>query len=109
MEKRFGVDLKNPGVADVAVRRDGKIMASGGWDGRYVIYFTYSPAPYAVSLTLYRIRVFGWKKGNPLAILNYHSAVVHCVAFAGHQAPSEDSNLLICGSKDSRISLWKLY
>ena len=36
--KRFGVELKNPGVADVAVRGDCKIMASGGWDGRYIHY-----------------------------------------------------------------------
>ena len=34
MEKRFAMELKNPGIADVAVRQDGKIMASGGWDGR---------------------------------------------------------------------------
>ena len=34
MEKRFSVELKNSGVADVAVRADSKIMASGGWDGR---------------------------------------------------------------------------
>lgn len=57
----------------------------------------------------YRIRVFGWKRGKPLAILNYHSATVHCVSFAGQESHSEDSNLMICGSKDERISLWKLY
>ena len=53
--------------------------------------------------------MFGWKKGKPLAILNYHSAAVHCVSFAGPQVQLEDSNLMICGSKDERISLWKLY
>ena len=31
------MELKNAGVADVAVRPDGKIMASGGWDGRSYI------------------------------------------------------------------------
>lgn len=100
--------LRNAGVADVSVRQDGKIMASGGWDGRYhnILHS---------SLTLYlmygshRVRVFGWKKGKPLAVLNYHSATVHCVSFAGHHALLEDSNLLVCGSKDERISLWKLY
>ena len=56
-----------------------------------------------------RIRVFGFKKGKPLAILNYHSATVNCIAFAGVNAPPEDRNLLVCGSKDKRISLWRLY
>ena len=62
-----------------------------------------------ILLCVYRVRVFGWKKGKLLAILNYHSAAVHCVSFAGPQAQLEDSNLMICGSKDERISLWKLY
>lgn len=53
--------------------------------------------------------MFGFKKGKPLAILNYHSATVNCVAFAGLSAPPEDSNFLVCGSKDKRISLWRLY
>ena len=36
IEKKFSVELRNSGVADMAVRGDGKIMASGGWDGRYI-------------------------------------------------------------------------
>ena len=51
--------------------------------------------------------MFGFKKGKPLAILNYHSATVTCVAFPGPSA--EDRNFLVCGSKDKRISLWRLY
>lgn len=35
MEKKYSVELKNVGVADVAIRNDCKIFASGGWDGRY--------------------------------------------------------------------------
>ena len=53
--------------------------------------------------------MFGFKKGKPLAILNYHSATVNCVAFAGVGAQTEDSNCLLCGSKDKRISLWRIY
>lgn len=34
LEKKYSVELKSSGVADVSVRQDGKIMASGGWDGR---------------------------------------------------------------------------
>ena len=31
------MELKNAGVADVAIRNDSKIFASGGWDGRYKV------------------------------------------------------------------------
>ena len=62
-----------------------------------------------VWLILLRIRVFGWKKGKPLAALNYHSATVNCVSFAARTAPEEHRNALICGSRDQRITLWKLY
>ena len=33
--------LKNEGVADVSVRQDGKIMVSGGWDGRYRSFYAF--------------------------------------------------------------------
>ena len=62
-----------------------------------------------VQFTLLRIRVFGWKKGKPLAAINYHSATVNCVSFAAKTAPEEYQNTLICGSRDQRITLWKLY
>ena len=35
LEKKYSVDLTNAGVADLAIRTDCKIFASGGWDGRY--------------------------------------------------------------------------
>lgn len=37
LEKRYSVELKNAGVADVSVRQDSKIIASGGWDGRLLL------------------------------------------------------------------------
>ena len=33
--KKYSVAVKNDGISSAAIRRDGKIMASGGWDGRY--------------------------------------------------------------------------
>lgn len=38
LEKKYSIDLKNAGVADVAIRSDCKIFATGGWDGRYRVY-----------------------------------------------------------------------
>ncbi|XP_027715235.1 guanine nucleotide-binding protein subunit beta-like protein 1 isoform X2 [Vombatus ursinus] len=80
-------ELTNPGIADVAIRPDGKILATAGWD--------------------HRIRLFGWKQLKPLAVLDYHSAAVHCVAFSDPGRPGEQ--LLAGGSKDQRISVWSVY
>nr|XP_020661126.1 guanine nucleotide-binding protein subunit beta-like protein 1 [Pogona vitticeps] len=79
--------LTNPGIAEVALRQDGKILATAGWD--------------------HRVRLFGWKKLKPLAVLDYHGASVHCVAFSDHCQPSE--RLMAAGSKDHRISVWSIY
>uniref|UniRef100_A0A8C8YKR0 G protein subunit beta 1 like n=1 Tax=Prolemur simus TaxID=1328070 RepID=A0A8C8YKR0_PROSS len=75
-------ELTNPGVAEVTIRPDRKILATAGWD--------------------HRIRVFQWRTMKPLAVLALHSAAVQCVAFA-------TSGLLAAGSKDQRISIWSLY
>lgn len=74
--------LTNPGISDVAIRPDLKILATAGWD--------------------HRVRVFHWRTMKPLAVLDFHSASVHCVAFA-------TDGLLAAGSKDQRISIWSLY
>ncbi|XP_060105889.1 guanine nucleotide-binding protein subunit beta-like protein 1 isoform X3 [Heteronotia binoei] len=79
--------LTNPGIADVTLRPDKKILATAGWD--------------------HRIRIFGWKKLKPLAVLDYHTAAVHCVAFSDHSQPSQ--RLMAAASKDHRISVWAIY
>uniref|UniRef100_A0A8D0BRS3 G protein subunit beta 1 like n=2 Tax=Salvator merianae TaxID=96440 RepID=A0A8D0BRS3_SALMN len=80
-------ELTNPGIAEVTLRQDKKLLATAGWD--------------------HRIRLFGWKKLKPLAVLGYHSASVHSVAFSDHSQPSE--RLMAAGSKDHRISVWSIY
>ncbi|XP_069476145.1 guanine nucleotide-binding protein subunit beta-like protein 1 isoform X2 [Ambystoma mexicanum] len=79
--------LTNPGIADAALRQDRKILATAGWD--------------------HRLRIFGWKTLKPLAVLDYHTATVHCVAFSDHSIAKD--RLMAAGSKDQRISLWALY
>ncbi|XP_057602009.1 guanine nucleotide-binding protein subunit beta-like protein 1 [Hippopotamus amphibius kiboko] len=74
--------LTNPGIADLKIRPDGRILATAGWD--------------------HRIRVFHWRTMKPLAVLAFHGATVHCVAFAA-------DGLLAAGSGDQRISIWSLY
>ncbi|XP_055466258.1 guanine nucleotide-binding protein subunit beta-like protein 1 [Psammomys obesus] len=75
-------ELTNPGISEVTLRPDRKILATAGWD--------------------HRIRVFHWRTMKPLAVLDFHSASVYCVAFA-------TDGLLAAGSKDQRISIWSLY
>ncbi|KAI4900656.1 hypothetical protein NFI96_025251 [Prochilodus magdalenae] len=79
--------LTNPGVSQLRVRADGKIVAAAGWDGS--------------------VRVFGWKRLRPLAVLQHHKDLVHSVAFSDHPEPSQ--RLMAAGSKDQRISLWSIY
>ncbi|XP_068994927.1 guanine nucleotide-binding protein subunit beta-like protein 1 [Embiotoca jacksoni] len=81
------VTLVNSGVSQLCIREDGKLLASAGWD--------------------HRVRVFGWKKLRPLAVLQYHTDMVLSVAFSDHQDPRQ--RLLAAGSKDQRISLWSVY
>uniref|UniRef100_A0A4W6EMS6 Guanine nucleotide binding protein (G protein), beta polypeptide 1-like n=1 Tax=Lates calcarifer TaxID=8187 RepID=A0A4W6EMS6_LATCA len=81
------VTLVNPGVSQLCIREDGKLLASAGWD--------------------HRVRVFSWKKLRPLAVLQYHTDMVLSVAFSDHQDPKQ--RLLAAGSKDQRISLWSIY
>ncbi|KAF6259103.1 WD40-repeat-containing domain protein [Scenedesmus sp. NREL 46B-D3] len=75
--------LPEPGVADVAVRGDGRIVASAGWDGR--------------------VRVWHARKWLPLAVLRWHSQQVACVQF------SADGRLLAAGGRDNHISIWSIY
>lgn len=87
LQLQDSVTLVNPGVSQLCIRGDGKLLASAGWD--------------------HRVRVFGWKKLRPLAVLQYHTDMVQSVAFSDHQDPRQ--RLLAAGSKDQRISLWSIY
>ncbi|XP_054448673.1 guanine nucleotide-binding protein subunit beta-like protein 1 [Pteronotus mesoamericanus] len=75
-------ELTNPGVSDVKIRPDRKILATAGWD--------------------HCVRVFHWRTMKPLAVLTFHASAVHCLAFAA-------DGLLAAGSKDHHISVWSLY
>ncbi|XP_067120577.1 guanine nucleotide-binding protein subunit beta-like protein 1 isoform X1 [Centruroides vittatus] len=80
--------LPTTGASSVAVRQDGKIVASGGWDGI--------------------IRLFSWKTLKPLAYLNFHKSAINCLKF--YAGKSENyAKLLAAGSKDKRITLWSIY
>ncbi|KAI9199328.1 WD40-repeat-containing domain protein [Polychytrium aggregatum] len=97
------LDLDSNGIATVAVRPDGRIVATGGWDSR--------------------IRLFTLKKLKPLAVLSHHRESIRIVAFqdlrCGSATEAEVAEngaadplvrfLLYVGGKDGHISLWDIY
>ncbi|XP_030647826.1 guanine nucleotide-binding protein subunit beta-like protein 1 [Chanos chanos] len=88
LQMHDSVELVNPGISQLRVRDDGKILASAGWDNN--------------------LRVFAWKKKlRPLAVLKHHTDMVLSVGFSDHHDPRQ--RLLAAGSKDQRISLWSIY
>ena len=77
------IQLINPGVNCIKIRQsDSKIFATGGWD--------------------YRIRLYGTKKQNSLAVLCFHKSAVNTIDFSRE-------NLMAVGSNDGVVSFWDLY
>ena len=80
---RAAVDLPQAGIADAAIRADGRICASAGWDNQ--------------------VRVFSYPRGKPLAVLRYHRAGCACVAFRCQDG------LLASGARDNTIAVWSVF
>lgn len=99
--------IKKHGLAAVDIRSDGKILATGGHDGRLVHGGLATMWAFADSNFFVRIRVFSLKTLKPLAIMNYHRDSAYAVAFGPVKENAE--HWLLGGSKDGRISLWNIY
>ena len=81
--------VTNSGLSSALVRGDGKILLTGGWDGR--------------------LRIFSWLKPHklkPLAVLQFHQEAVSSLASC--QSPG-GQHLLVAGGKDGKISVWDIY
>ena len=83
------ITLKSRGVADVRLRPDGRIFAAACWDGH--------------------VRVYGMKRRRQLAVLRFHNAGVHAVAFPALGTQAEEAGILVSASKDARIAVWSIY
>lgn len=105
----------------MAIRKDGRVCAIGGWDGRCAL------RPY-IHLTqpshlLPSIRLYGTKNFKALGTLAYHKQGCYALAFSNQFAESDPNNddedlsteekagrrlWLASGGKDSRVCIWPL-
>lgn len=83
LARRRTCKLPEPGIADVCVRGDGRIVAAGAWDGS--------------------VRVYHAARCKPLAVLKRHSAAVAAVAF------DNTTQQLASGGRDGLIALWDVF
>ena len=82
--------ITNAGVSSCAIRPDGKLFVTGGWDSR--------------------IRLFSSKKCKPLAVLMYHKKTVECIAYSkGDVEELNGGFALAAGSFDTSVSLWNIF
>ena len=72
------------GVSELSFRREGRLLAAAGWDGR--------------------VRLFDAKRSVPLASLRYHTAAATALAWA-HDA----RGTLASGARDGTIARWQFY
>jgi len=77
---------KQPGVSACSIRSDGKIVASGCWDGNIRVYE-------------YKVK----SKGRLLAVLKHHQSTVTAVLFA------PDDSFLVSTSRDGAVALWPIF
>ncbi|XP_053679658.1 guanine nucleotide-binding protein subunit beta-like protein 1 [Anopheles nili] len=83
------IGIKNAGVHRVRIRKDLKVFASAGWDGR--------------------LRVFSWKSLRPLAVLTEHKGELLDVAYSEDKVAMWNAPVMAAAGKDGQISLWDLY
>ncbi|KAL0830802.1 hypothetical protein ABMA28_002920 [Loxostege sticticalis] len=86
---KLDITIKNPGINRVQTRSDGKVFASGGWDGH--------------------IRIFSWFSLRPLVVLTEHKQAVQDVVYSTEKVSLWKANIMAAGGLDGAITLWDLY
>ncbi|XP_050348692.1 guanine nucleotide-binding protein subunit beta-like protein 1 [Nymphalis io] len=86
---KLDVNIKNPGINKVCTRSDGRVFASGGWDGH--------------------IRIFSWFSLRQLVVLTEHRQAVQDVVYSSQKVSFWNANIMAAGGLDGAITLWDLY
>ena len=108
------IQTKHAGQQSLAVRSDGRIFATAGWDGRLRIYST---------KTLKELAVLKWHKDGCYALAfadlqdtanggNQQNDVVtrHNLTVSEQRtAKTKSTHWIVAGSKDGKVSLWDVY
>lgn len=89
LSKTSEITIKNPSTCRLKIRKDRKVFASTGSDGR--------------------IRIFSWKSMRPLAVLTEHKSEVLDVVYSEDKVSMWKAVIMAAGGMDGRISLWNLY
>ncbi|XP_053687429.1 guanine nucleotide-binding protein subunit beta-like protein 1 [Sabethes cyaneus] len=83
------IEIKNAGVHRLRIRKDLKVFASAGWDGR--------------------LRVFSWKSLRPLAVLTEHKGELMDIIYSDEKVSMWKAVIMAAAGSDGQISLWDLY
>uniref|UniRef100_A0AAG5DIQ9 Guanine nucleotide-binding protein subunit beta-like protein 1 n=1 Tax=Anopheles atroparvus TaxID=41427 RepID=A0AAG5DIQ9_ANOAO len=83
------IAIKNAGLHRVRIRKDLKVFASAGWDGR--------------------VRIFSWKSLRPLAVLTEHKGELLDIAYSEERVTMWNAPVMAAAGSDGQISLWDLY
>jgi WD40 repeat protein len=93
------VNTRHAGQQSVAIRSDGRIFATAGWDSH--------------------VRVYSCKTLKELAVLQWHKVGCYAVALAtvdttgqhedSRTAKARTTHWIAAGAKDGKISLWDIY
>lgn len=86
--------MPHQGYGDVKIRSD-SLVAIAGWDHRIRLLLLEASGD-NLSIVTFQLR--------SLAILHHHTASVHTIGLG-----DEETKLLVSGSKDERIALWRVY
>lgn len=81
------VDTKHSGQQSLRLRSDGKVLGSAGWDSFG--------------------RLYSASKMKQIAVLKSHKLAINAIAFQKVEAGHE--NVVALGSKDGKISLWRIF
>ncbi|XP_063709784.1 guanine nucleotide-binding protein subunit beta-like protein 1 [Culicoides brevitarsis] len=89
ISKKADLQIKNPGVNCVKIRKDLKVFVSGGFDGR--------------------LRVFSWKSKRLLTVLSEHKGNLMDIAFSDGPVSFWKANIMAASGSDGKITLWDIY
>lgn len=90
LQRGADIAIKNAGINCIRIRKDQKVFASGGWDGR--------------------VRIFSWKSLRPLAVLTEHSSGgIMDIVYSEAKITMWKAPIMAAAGMDGQITLWDLY